>query len=209
MEAPVSFSIWRAVSRHHVQTNGPLPCNRAPRQSSSRRPIPLKLHESVGVARRTSGIRLPNVLAFSCERQQQQDRTLPRRLARGSRRMAANVARRESPRAKRNHFSQSARPRSSAATRIRVDRSAFHSSSDEENGARDMHPPATNLQCRARDAYQLSFAPAGVPLPVTNTQGQPRYRLSVLPSLGSASHVPPPNSTVNAASKASGESSRG
>jgi hypothetical protein len=38
---------------------------------------------------------------------------------------------------------------------------------------------------------ELSFAPAGVPLPVTNTQGQPRYRLSVLPSLGPALHVPP------------------
>ena len=36
---------------------------------------------------------------------------------------------------------------------------------------RDMHPPATNIQCRACDAHQLSFAPAGVPLPVTNTQG--------------------------------------
>jgi hypothetical protein len=61
-----------------------------------------------------------------------------------------------------------------------------------ESGARDMRPPVTNLQRRARDAHQLTFAPSGVPKPVTNTQGKPRYRLPVLPSLGSASHVPPP-----------------
>jgi hypothetical protein len=53
-----------------------------------------------------------------------------------------------------------------------------------------MHPPATNQKPGARDAHQLNFAPAGVPLPATNTQGKPRYRLSMSTSLGPALHVP-------------------
>ena len=53
-----------------------------------------------------------------------------------------------------------------------------------------MHPRATNLQRRTRDVHEPAFEPAGVPLPVTNTQGQPLYRLSILPSLGAALHVP-------------------
>ena len=53
-----------------------------------------------------------------------------------------------------------------------------------------MHPRATNLQRRTRDVHEPGFEPAGVPLPVTNTQGQPLYRLSILPSLGAALHVP-------------------
>jgi transposase len=58
-----------------------------------------------------------------------------------------------------------------------------------------MHPPATNLQTGARDAHQLKFAPAGVPLPETNTQGKPRNRLTMSTSLGPALHVPPDNFT--------------
>ena len=46
---------------------------------------------------------------------------------------------------------------------------------------------------RARDAYQLAFARVGVTKPVTNSQGKPQHRLSLLPSLGLASHVPPLN----------------
>ena len=53
-----------------------------------------------------------------------------------------------------------------------------------------MHPRATNLQRRTRDVHEPGFEPAGVPLPVTNTQGKPLYRLSILPSLGAALHVP-------------------
>jgi hypothetical protein len=53
-----------------------------------------------------------------------------------------------------------------------------------------MHPRNTNMQRRALDALELCFDFAGVPLPVTNTQGQPPYRLSILPSLGAALHVP-------------------
>jgi hypothetical protein len=60
---------------------------------------------------------------------------------------------------------------------------------------RDMHPPATNLQTGARDAHQLDFAPAGVPLPATNTQGKPSYRLSMSTSQGTALHVPLRNPT--------------
>jgi len=58
-----------------------------------------------------------------------------------------------------------------------------------------MRPPVTNMQARARDVHQLTFAPEGAPKPVTNTQGEPHHRLTVLPSLGSISHVPPPNPT--------------
>jgi hypothetical protein len=60
---------------------------------------------------------------------------------------------------------------------------------------RDMHPPATNIQHGACDAPQLSFAPAGVPMPATNTQGKPHHRLSISTSLGTALHVPRDNST--------------
>src|SRR5688572_20094698 len=66
---------------------------------------------------------------------------------------------------------------------------------ESDIGPRDMRPSATNQQTGARDAHQLKFAPAGVPLPVTNTQGKPLHRLSVLPSLGPVSHVPPPKRT--------------
>jgi hypothetical protein len=54
---------------------------------------------------------------------------------------------------------------------------------------------STNLQTGARDANELRFAPAGVPKPATNTQGEPRNRLTMSTSLGPAMHVPPNNPT--------------
>jgi hypothetical protein len=63
-----------------------------------------------------------------------------------------------------------------------------------ESGARDMRQSETNVQ-RARDASQLTFAPAGAALPVTNSKGKLLEQLSVLPSQGLVSHVPPLNVT--------------
>ena len=41
-----------------------------------------------------------------------------------------------------------------------------------ESGARDMRPPVTNLQRRARDAFQLAFAPEGAAKPVNEYSGK-------------------------------------
>ena len=58
-----------------------------------------------------------------------------------------------------------------------------------------MRHPETNVQQRARDASQLTFALVGAALPETNSQGKLLEQLSVLPSQGLVSHVPPPNVT--------------
>jgi hypothetical protein len=41
-----------------------------------------------------------------------------------------------------------------------------------ESGARDMRPPVTNLQRRARDAFQLAFASGGAAKPVNEYSGR-------------------------------------
>jgi hypothetical protein len=89
-------------------------------------------------------------------------------------------------------FSGAAQPRlpTSAAMALWVDRSTLDRRGKPGMIQADMHPRATNLQRQTRDVHELGFEPAGVPLPATNTQGQPLYRLSILPSLGAALHVP-------------------
>src|SRR4029077_11337761 len=69
---------------------------------------------------------------------------------------------------------RSDRPVRPTATAVWVLRSAFLVISvPPRRSKRDMHPRTTNMQRRSWDDPQLGFASAGVPLPVTNTQGQP------------------------------------